>query len=164
MNKTSAEQFAKWLANDQPELFVALYRKANPSVVKSLSDFSDVLSSIGTGLSSAVSAVGSYVSSPQGMQTIGTLGAAYLASKASTSAVSTNLARAQAGYAPAPIQTVYNPQTMQYEAIVSQNGSYIPLAKANVMPSGFASIPIWAWATGGGLLLLLIFSTMRSNR
>lgn len=163
MNQQSAEAFAKWLANDQPELFVALYRKAIPApIVKSLADFSDVLSSIGTGLSAAVSAVGSYVASPQGAQTLGTLGAAYLASKASGQAVQTNYTRAAAGLAPAPIQTIYNPNTMQYEAVLPQaNGSYMPLSQANVMPSAFAQIPIWVYFAGGGLLLVMLMMSMR---
>ena len=160
MNAQAAAQFSKWLAQEHPELFVALYRRAQPSIVKTLEDFSDLLSSIGTGLTTAVSTVGSFLTSAQGQQTISALGAAYLQSKAAQQAVNTNLSRAQAGLAPAPIQTVYNPQSGQYEAVLpgQSSGSYIPLAQAQGISPGFSmnSVPTWVWAAGGGLLLALV--------
>lgn len=164
MNPNVAAEFAQWLANDQPELFVALYKRALPAVqkAKGLSGFTDVLSSIGSGLSKAVSQVGTFLSSPQGQQTIATLGNAYLQTKAAREAVKVNLQRAQTGQAPAPIQTVYNPNTMQYEAMVTQaNGALSPLTPT--LANRLSSLPAWVpWAAGAaGVVLLVILATRR---
>lgn len=163
MNPVAAKSFAEWLAHDQPELFVALYKKALPMEVQrglsGLSGFTDILSSIGTGLSSAVSSVGSFLSSPAGLTTVGTLGATYLQSQAAKQAVNVNLARAQSGVQAAPIQTVYNPSTRQYEAqLVQPTGQSIQLTPS-IMRSIAPGMPTWApWAIGGvALIALLLF-------
>lgn len=164
MNSEAALSFAKWLSVDQPELFVALYKRALPTVAKgALGDFTDILSSIGNSLSSAVTNVGSYLTSSQGMDTIGKLGAAYLNTKASQNAVATNLQRAQSGLQAAPIQTVFNPSTQTYEAVVAQpTGQFIPLntsVRSALLPAG---MPTWVpWAIGGAGLLLVVLLLRR---
>lgn len=162
MNQSAATAFAKWLANDQPELFVALYRQAMPELGKGLGDFTDVLSSIGSGLETAVSNVGSFLTSSAGMTSISQLGSAYLNSQAAKSAVNLQASRAQSGLSPAPIQTIYNPATQQYEAVLTQGANTIPLStqlRSSLMPAG---LPSWApWAIGGGALLVILLMLRR---
>jgi hypothetical protein len=153
MSQKSMTDFANWLAIDQPALFVELYKRSlNPT----FGDFTDVLSSIGDSLSNAASSVGSYLTSAAGAQTIAALGTAYLTSQASKNAVSVNLARAQAGIAPAPIQTVLNPTTGQYEAVLTQpSGAVVPVT-SSVQATLIPGIPNLYLYLGGGLLLLLL--------
>ena len=158
MNATHAKDFATWLAEDQPELFVALYKKALPQTVRGIGSFTDVLSSIGTSLSNAASSVGTYLTSSQGLDTLSKLAGTYLTTQASKNAVNTNLARVQAGYAPAPIQTVYNPNTGEYQAVVTNStGAVVPLSNSVQSALTSMGLPSWApWALGGAGLLLLV--------
>jgi hypothetical protein len=167
MQDENAIKFAQWLARDQPELFIALYRRANvvSKAANGLKDFTDLLSSIGSGIATAASSVGTYLTSSQGLQTLTALSSAYLTSKAANQAVGINLQRAQQGLPPAPIQTTYNPTTMQYEAVLP-NGQRLPSGVNTAFSSGFsfASIPVWAYVAAGGLVLGLLFFSSRSRR
>lgn len=155
MNLSAATAFAKWLAVDQPELFLALHKKATAG--GGFSGFADLFSSLGSGLANAASSVGSYLTSSAGMQAITSLGGAYLNSQAARKAVQLNLQRAQAGAAPEPIQTAFNPATGQFEATASTGGrasAYIPavMSRINWVPVALA---------GGALLVLFLFLRKR---
>lgn len=157
MNTQAAVSFAEWLAHDQPALFVELLKRAAPHATKGLSGFTDILSSIGTGLASAAQSVGTYISSPAGSQTLSTLAQAYVQSQAAKQAVSLNYQRAQQGISAAPIQTQYNPQTGQYEALLVQPGGQAIPITPQVRQSLLAGMPTWLpWAIGGGALLLVV--------
>lgn len=157
MNKIAAESFAKWLAQDQPALFVALYKKAVPAQTRQeLSGFTDVLSSIGSSLGNAVSQVGSFLASPAGIQTVSTIGGAYLQSQAAKQATQLQMARAQSGQYAVPIQTAYNPVTQQYEPLLIQpSGQAVPIT-AQMARELAPNMPMWAWFSIGGVALFLI--------
>jgi hypothetical protein len=110
--ETSYDKFAKWLAAVHPEVFKALYEKAKgvplPKNTAGLGDISDWLSGVGDSLASAASAVGNFVSSPQGIATLSSLGTAYLNNQTASNVMQTQVLRAQAGQNPAPIQYVQN--------------------------------------------------------
>lgn len=161
MNQVSAQSLAAWLAKDQPELFVALVKKAMTKSGAQLGDFSDILSSIGSSIGDAVSNVGSYLTSSQGLSALTSLSGAYLTSQAQKQAVNLQVARAQAGQSAAPIQTVFNPNTNQYQAVVTQpTGAVVPLTP-QLQQSLIPSVPNWVLYAGGGLVLMFILFSLR---
>ena len=111
---TSYDNLAKWHAAVHPDVFKALYEKAKnvpiPKNVAGLGDISDWLSGIGDSLSSAASAVGNFISSPEGISTLSSLGTAYLNNQTANNVLQTQVLRAQAGQNPAPVQYVQNAQ------------------------------------------------------
>lgn len=116
MTELAAQAFAAWLSQNEPELFAALAQRAAQSDkgVAGLGDWSSVLSSIGSGIASAVKNVASYVSSPTGVSSLTSLAQTYLQSQGQKNALQVQLAQAQAGYAPAPIETRYDAATNTY--------------------------------------------------
>lgn len=124
---------AAWLAENYPALFAQLVAKVAPAQpAQPLQGFSDVLRSIGSGitsaasaitstLSSGVKAVGSFLGSQQGQETLTGLAAAYGALNAAT--ISTQQQRASAGQAPAVIETRYDPSTQSYVPIYAPTGT-----------------------------------------
>jgi hypothetical protein len=157
MNAQSAAAFAKWLAHDQPALFVELYKRANTS----LGDLTDILSSIGSSIGDAVSNVGSFLTTGGGAAAISSLGAAYLQSQAAKNSVSVNYARAQSGLPPAPIQTVYNQGTGQYEAVLQTPGGAMAPLTPTLQRTLVPGMPNWVLWAGGGVALLLLVSLLR---
>lgn len=163
MTKQSAASFAAWLAKDQPQLFLALAKNAGVPVQENLSGISDVLSAIGSGLSSAVKTVGSFVTSKEGMTTLSTLATTYLTTKAQQDAVKLQIKQAEAQEAAAPIQTSYNAATGQYEVLyTTKNGQTVPVTSqtANAVLNG-GSITSQAWfpyaaAAGVAFVLFLV--------
>lgn len=105
----NADAFAKWLAVNQPEIFEGLLRAAVKREIpekSALSGISDVLSSFGTSFGNAVKSVGSFLSSDDGMKTVGTLGALYLQTQAQRDALKLQTATIKAGYPPQPVTNV----------------------------------------------------------
>lgn len=163
MREAAAEALALWLQRNEPELFAALVQRAARS---ELAGITDVLTSIGSGIAKAATtvgsgiataakSVGSFLASSNGMSVLSSLGQTYLQSQAQKNALQVQLASAQAGQAPAPIETRYNPTTGAYEAIVtSSSGAQLltpQLTQQLLSQRGF-DWQRWApWLIAGGL-------------
>ena len=104
MTPAKATELAKWIADNQPKLFAKLLQRAGTNKAE-LGDIMDALSSFGTTVGNAVSSVGNFLVSPDGMKTIGTLGSAYLTSQAQRDALQIQTSRAQQNLPLAPIYT-----------------------------------------------------------
>lgn len=164
MNKSIAIEFARWLATDQPELFVALFKRAKQASGE-LAGIADIFSTIGTSLGNAASAVGSYLTTPGGMNAITQLGSAYLQSRAARQSVQLNLDRARAGQSPEPIQTAYNPATGQFEVVDMNSGAQVlPGARSNITALPMLESRWLPFAIAGGVLVLGLFFLSRSRR
>lgn len=98
------EDFALWLAKNQPQVFQALLASARKRA--QLSGITDWLSSVGTSLGGAVKSVGSFLTSEQGLATVGVLGTMYLQTQAQRDALRLQTAQVRAGYPPAPVYSV----------------------------------------------------------
>lgn len=122
MTQDSAEEFAAWLAQNEPSLFSALEREA-ATVGARLNGISDFLSTIGSSLSAGVSNVAKFITSDEGLKSITGLGAAYMTTKAQSNVLSTQLALAQSGMMPAAIQNTIGP-----------NGQIIPVYSPTNQP------------------------------
>lgn len=131
MKDMAAQAFAAWLQQNEPELFAALLERADRTGVAGLGAWTDVLSSIGSGLANAVKSVASYVASPSGTSSLTSLAQTYLQSQGQKNALKVQLAQAQAGYTPAPIETRYDAATNTYVPV------YTP-------PAGTAPVPLTA--------------------
>lgn len=160
MSPHSMTAFALWMAKEEPDLFLALAQTARNKIA-GLGDFSDVLSSIGDSLSTAASNVGTFLTTGGGIDTLTKLGSVYLQTQAQKSALAVQTQLAQMGRAPAAIQTVYNPATGQYQAVVNQTTGGVlfqqPLTP-QVTQSLLSGLPTW-WpiaALGAGALLLFL--------
>lgn len=165
ITKSSALSLAQWLANDQPRLFQALLEKAAQlKAAQGLGDFSDILSSIGSGISTAVSNVGSFLTSPAGMTTLTTIGTAYLNNQTQSNVLNAQVKIAQAGKTVAPIQTVYNPNTGQYEASYTTAGAQYPVTSqllSSITPASSMQQYLPYLLIGGGLLVVLMLFRSR---
>lgn len=123
----AAEQLAEWIATEQPQLFAALQQAVARS--PGVGGITDILSSIGAGVSSAVKNVGSFLTSTKGLETLGALGSTYLATKTQQNVLQTQVALAQAGYSPAPITNVMGP-----------NGTMVPIYQPTQQPVSAAML------------------------
>lgn len=161
MNKQAAYQFAQWLKGTHPEIFLSILRHTQPGA---LGDISDTLSSIGDTLSSAVSAVGDFVSNPQNVASLSGAASAYfksqtpVAANAQGAVFSTQLQRAQAGLAPAPIgyTSAYGSQP-----VYASGGQLYPVTATTLQglqPSFLQKYGV-ILAIGGGAVLLLALLT-----
>lgn len=106
-------QFAAWLYNIHPDLFLAAYHLAKFGATPrttGLGDVSDFLSSIGDDVSSAVSSVGDWMTSSQGLSSLSSLGTAYLQGQAQQSVLQTQIARVQANQSPLAVGYTTNAQ------------------------------------------------------
>ncbi|MGH2855477.1 MAG: hypothetical protein ACRDLF_14945 [Solirubrobacteraceae bacterium] len=129
----TAIELATWLYHVHPELFAAAYVAARTGRAATLGDFSDILdsvgsafSSVGSGLEGAVSSVGSWLSSSQGLTTLSSLGTAYLNNQAQQNVLQTQIARTQA---------LQSPLAVTYTQ--AANGSIVP-----VLPYSSTGVPI----------------------
>lgn len=177
INQNVANSLAAWLLKDQPALFVKLAQVTQVVPKNSaLGDFTDILSSIGSGISSAVSSVGNFLTSTQGLQTLATLGSSYLTTTAQKNALNVQLATAAANKPAAPIQTVLNPATGQYQAVYTTVNGQQQVITSNTVPQFYPTGAIGAQtvaatsgiskylpyiAVGGGVLLLLVLFSNR---
>lgn len=153
------EALALWIAKNQPQVFERLMRSAQQRA--QLSGITDWLSSVGTSLGGAVKSVGSFLSSPEGMATVGALGTVYLQTQAQKDALKLQLSQARAGYPPQPVYSVgtqnvpyyQDPATGQSYPLTSQ------LASQLQPPMNWTPIAI---AGGVGALLLVLFMGKRT--
>lgn len=159
MTPAAARSFTAWLMKDQPELFIALAQSAGVPVIKNLAGFSDILGAIGSGISNAASAVGTFLTSSQGLTTLATLATTYVSSQAQKSALNLQLAQAQANKPAAPIETQYNPTTAQYEVLYTQqNGQKVPLTAQDMASfNSIVSKPWFPFVLAGGVAFILFF-------
>jgi len=157
--KSNAEAFALWLAHNQPEVFEGALRAAQgksvPRSVSNLAGISDVLSSFGTSFTTAVKSVGSFVASPQGMATIGTIGGMYLQSQAQKDALKLQVATIKAGYPPQPVtNSGYN--TNSAVPIYGPTGEVLTSQLANQLTPSASLMNYAPWiliTLGAGYLL-----------
>lgn len=98
------EEFALWLAQNQPRVFQALLVSARKRA--HLSGITDWLTNVGTSVGGAVKSVGSFLTSGEGMATVSALGTVYLQTRTQRDALRLQLQQAQAGYSPQPVYTV----------------------------------------------------------
>lgn len=166
---------AAWLQENHPELFAALAARAGAPATPGLAGFTDILQSIGSsigtvatkvasGLSTAVQSVGSFLGSEQGQSVLATLAAARLAS-AQNKALQTQVARVNAGLAPAPIGSTFDASTGSFvPALATPGGSYPISAQtlASLQPSFFDKYKYWI--AGGGAALVVAFVLFNRRR
>jgi hypothetical protein len=173
INPADARQFAAWLAQTHPDLFLAAYHLAafgaTPDT-SGLGDLSDFFSSIGTGVSDAVSSVGSFLTNPANLQSIAGLATSYLTAKSQQNVVNSQLARLQASQPPLPVQYTQN-AAGQYVPVVpvASNGmvvspsspavsNFVPVTSSMFASSASSSLMQWVpyiAIAGLGLVLLL---------
>jgi hypothetical protein len=92
-------------------------------------DTSSFWGSIASGVSSAVSSVGSFIASPQGLSSLTQLGTAYYRAQAPVQAtLQTQIARAQAGHSAAPISYMQN-----------ASGQIVPVYAGQMPPAAIAA-------------------------
>jgi hypothetical protein len=168
-NKTvSHTLLAAWLQEQYPDLFAELVQELSRRAGgQQLSGFTDILSSIGSaigsaattvwsGLSNTVQAVGGVLATKEGAGLLSSLAAIKLQSGAN-SILATQVARAGAGVAPAPIQTTYDPSTGTYVPTVTtasgQQVALTPQMLSSLQPSFIDKYGLWI--AGGGAALLL---------
>lgn len=154
----SATQLAEWIAQHEPQLFAALTREAGTalSVPGKLGGITDWLSSIGTGVTSAVKNVGTFLTSSQGLATLGTLGGAYLQTKSQQNVLATQVALAQAGMAPAPIAYTPGANGVNTPIYLPTQQTVTPGLLAQLQPSFLQRNGIWLALGGAGILALLL--------
>lgn len=152
--EASAEQLAEWLAKNEPALFDALLREAATQSAQ-LHGVTDFLSSIGTSITSAVKTVGSYLTSEKGINTLTTLGGAYLGYKTQQNVLQTQVALAQAGMSPAPIQNTVDQSGRPVPVYTPTNQVASDQLLYQLRPSFFEQYK-WPLLIGGGTLLAIL--------
>lgn len=155
--RTPQEALALWIATNQPEVFKALVRDANRS--GRLNGVTDWLTGVGTSIGSAVTNVGSFISSPDGMKSLMTIGNTYLQVQAQRDALRTQTRLAQSGQYPASIASVgANPYTSLPVYVDPATGQQIPFNSqvASQLRPSFNWTPIFI---GGGVLAALYILT-----
>ncbi len=168
MTQKSAEAFAQWLLENHPDIFIAIAKKAiNTPQAKAastpvkLGDISSVLSSIGTGLSTAVSGVGSWLSNSSNIQGLTGAASSYFNSQAAASVgnaqnavFQTQLLRAQSGMAPAPINYSYNSSG---QPVPMYNGSMLsPSTLQTLVPTFLQKYGLYLAIGAAGIALIFI--------
>jgi hypothetical protein len=168
---------ASWLQEQHPEIFAELANRAGAAQLSGLWDsisstvsswgsaIGSAASSIGSTLSKAAGAVGSYISTDEGKSVLSTLVSTKIQVDASKKIVDAQIARANAGYSPLPIQTTYDPTTGAYvPTITNAQGQQIALTGqmlANATP-GFLD-RYGLWVVGGGAALILVALLLRGR-
>lgn len=171
---TAAQLFAAWLEQNEPQLFAALAERAGVSSglgdwSSIISDIGSVASTVGSGLSSAASSVGDWLTTGGGAASLASLANTYLQSQASQSLTNLQIARAQQGLPPAPVSvgtTAYGSTVPVYNGASPPAGSQlVTLAngqQAYAMTTGGVSSLLGAnwmqylpWVLGLGALILL---------
>jgi hypothetical protein len=179
MKLEAAQAFAGWLQKNEPELFAALVAQVGKQ--QQLSGITDFFSAIGSGIKSAASSVasglntaaksvGSFLASPSGVSTIAQLGQTYLQSQAQKGALQVQLAAAQAGLQPAPIETRYDAATNTYVPVLNAPGTAVqpltPQLTSQLLAATRGGFDWQTWALiGGGVFAvgILIWLTTRSR-
>lgn len=183
---------AAWLAEQYPEVFnELLVRSTNPTGAPrgvnvapppvGLSGFTDTLSSIWGGITSAASSVasavapaiksvGSFLGSQAGQNVLATAVALKYGSTSNQAAViGTQVNRSQAGQTPAPIQTVYDASTGTYVPVLNQNTNtgvmQYPVSSSildRLQPSFIDRYGPWMIGAGIALVIVATLSARRS--
>ena len=183
---------AAWLAEQYPEVFnELLIRSTNPTGAPNavnlapppvgLSGFTDTLSSIWGGITSAAStvanavapavkSVGSFLGSQAGQNILATAVALKYGSGSSQAGIiGTQVNRTQAGQTPAPIQTVYDTSTGTYVPVLNQvtnQGTVQYPVSGSVLnqlqPSFIDRYGVWLVGAGIGVVLLITLAGRRS--
>lgn len=181
----SGTLLAAWLAQNYPDLYQEIAIRAdNPThappdvrlTPPGLAGFTDVLSSIwggistaatkvASGLSATVQGVGNFLASKEGASALATLAVAkYGASSTQSSVIATQLGRTTVGQTPAPIQTVQDPTTGQYIPVLTQNGQnyqLTPQVLQQLQPSFLDKYGIYI---AGGAFALVILTLLMNRR
>lgn len=162
-----AQELAKWLATNQPDIFLALQKNAEARA--QLAGITDLFSSIGTGLVNATKQVGSFLTSQQGLETLTGLTTAYVGYKglqAQQDAIKLQTRLAEQNQPLAPVQQVRDPYTGQVVPYYyGQNAPPVPLTSQlaqKLAPAG--GIPSWApfaFVGGIGFVFLMAFMNRR---
>jgi hypothetical protein len=159
---SSYTALASWIAAVHPEIFKMLYAQAAQKPVAAgtsqMGDLSDFFSGVGDTFSNAVSSVGDYLSSSQGISTLASLGTAYLNSQSSQNVLQTQVARAQAAQPPAPITYTQNAQGQLIPVIGSgvATVAVTPQILQSLTPASVLSKYGLYIAGGVGLLAILL--------
>jgi hypothetical protein len=158
--KGAGEQFAVWLAQNQPDVFQALAAQAHKA--GQLHGITDWLTGVGTSLGAAVKSVGSFVSSPAGLSALTAASGVYLQTRAQKDALKLQTAQLRAGYAPQPVYTAgANGEVAYY--IDPQSGTQYPLTpqlSSRLTPQ--KTLTDYApWLIGGGFALAILFTLTR---
>lgn len=165
MNVKSGEALAIWLAQNQPQVFQAMYEAAHrdQNVQRGMHGISDWLSAVGTSIGTAAKAVGQFVTSKEGLATLGTIGGLYLQTQAQKDALKLQVANAQAGQAPAPVQSVganpYSAVPVYIDPVTGQQQALTPQLAQQLAPSPLQQYGPWMMI--GGALLLGLFVLAR---
>jgi hypothetical protein len=161
MNKIAGQQFAHWLSLEHPDIFLSIRKHTLPvnHPAQALGDISDVLSSVGDSLSSAVSAVGDWVSTPSNVTALSSVASAYFKSQtpvvgnAQNAVFQTQLQRAQYGQAPANITYAQNAAG---QLMPVYNGQALTPQQLQGMQPTFLQKYGTVLAIGGGAVLLVM--------
>lgn len=155
-----AMQLAQWIAMNEPALFSALQREAATASAR-LNGITDFLSSVGSTLSEAVSNVGSYLASSEGVKTLTGLGTAYLGYKQQSNVLKTQTQLAMAGMAPAPIMNTVGANGQIVPVYTPTNQVATSQLLMQLQPSVFQQYKMPILIGAGVLALALVGSTVR---
>lgn len=157
MSAHTNEALARWLAVNQPKVFEALVAKSRQHQLNGVTDF---LKSVGTSFGSAVKSVGSFLSSKDGMATLGAIGGIYLQTKAQKDALKLQVQLAQAGQPLANIQSTGPTPSASPIYVDPATGAAYPFTSslAQQLRPKTNWMPI---LIGGGLAIALIFMLRR---
>lgn len=157
MKEQSAVELAAWLAENQPALFAELEKNAAIAGAR-LNGITDFLKSVGSSVSTGVANVAKFLTSNEGLATVGTLGTAYLANRSQQNVLQTQVALAQAGQSLAPIQTAYgaNGQPISIDARTG-----MPITSQNIGQYGPSFLAQWGLPLGIGAGLFLLLTVLR---
>ena len=167
---TAGDAFALWIAQNQPDLFKALLQKTAEQHAHrrgtGLSGITDWLSTVGSSIGSAAKNVGSFLSSPEGMKSLTSLSSVYLQTQAQKDALRIQLAYAQSGQAPAPVQMMGTAPGTQTPYYIDPNTglrmALTPQLTNQLLPQqSFETVLPWILGGGGVLLLLFVMSGNR---
>jgi hypothetical protein len=151
MDVKARTQFAGWLARNYPDLFEAM--AAHALNENNLSGWTDIFSSIGTGVakvldagSTLVTKVGDFIGTDNGQKTLAQLTGLYAQTQANKDAVKVQLAQAAANKPPAPITTTTQPTTGTTVPVYAPPGQpatpLTPQVAQNLIASSGASASI----------------------
>jgi hypothetical protein len=146
---TAADYLAQWIMVNEPELFNALLARTPQSV----SGFADILSTVVGGVTSAAKNVGSFLASDKGLEALSGLGAVYLQTRMQKDAMKIQIAQAQAGQPPAPIQTATTTSGTT-GAFYYPSPASAPVPVTQELVDRFTPAKsMWPWIAGGVVLL-----------
>jgi hypothetical protein len=167
MRAQDADRLARWIADNQPRLFAQLLTRSGLPK-EELAGIFDSLSTFGTSVGNAVSSVGSYLTSQDGLNSIAKLGTTYLQTQAQRDALQTQLRLAQSGQPLAPIYTATPYTTAIANGVYYQPNPTVPAQPFNASlvsapEAQIGGIPV-KWIAIGGVALLVLVFVIKSSR